>query len=539
MGYYGVPTSNAMYLIDFVGLAYLSSLFMLVQKNARLAIVPFVIAVSVVFWSASYKYAMMGLWVRLADLSIIDEGWEVLSLFQQFGVLSLAAIAITITLCNFRAPKLLRLSAFLIPAILAATLSYSYPATAITFLRSTTHALYGNDPLYRSASFALGLDLLERWNFDRQAERFLSHDSESSFNRYWPNVNENRRNVHMFVMESLMDPSILEISLPVDPIDFRFRRRIGGSALAPVLAGRSAQSEFELLCGTPVYDFLDPVTFNDLRGGPIPCLPRVLAEAGYVTLSSTDVRPNFFNAQEAYRSIGFSRMNFRADLPTDDLDGTWVSVDGHIAFNKDLIRPLIEAGQPFLNYIFFTTGHVPYTLNPKKRPQVIETSSTEEVTRFVNSVFYNTRSMADYIEYLSEVDPHAIIVVVGDHQGTLRSIDRAHAGADEFDRYATPYIFVDSGRARFAGDLAHYELPRMVIASLSATEFIPLASAYGVDLIRPLSDMSFYTAKNAVNSCPNESDRRCHDIDEFRSASIARWLKLIQLSKSESNDSIM
>ena len=72
MGYYGVPTSNAMYLIDFVGLAYLSSLFMLLQKNPRLAIVPFVITVSVVFWSASYKYAMMGLWVRLADLSIID-----------------------------------------------------------------------------------------------------------------------------------------------------------------------------------------------------------------------------------------------------------------------------------------------------------------------------------------------------------------------------------------------------------------------------------------------------------------------------------
>ena len=41
MSYYAVPTSNAMYLIDFLSLAYLSSVFMLVQKNERLAIVPF------------------------------------------------------------------------------------------------------------------------------------------------------------------------------------------------------------------------------------------------------------------------------------------------------------------------------------------------------------------------------------------------------------------------------------------------------------------------------------------------------------------
>jgi len=147
--------------------------------------------------------------------------------------------------------------------------------------------------------------------------------------------------------------------------------------------------------------------------------------------------------------------------------------------------------------------------------------------------------MADYIEYLSEVDPDAIIVVVGDHQGTLRSIDRTHSGADEFDRCVMPCIFVDSGRARLVGDLAHYELPRMVIASLSATDFMPLASAYGVDLIRPLSDTSFYAAKSTVGSCPNESDTRCKDIDEFRSASIARWLRLIQQSKSESSDAIM
>jgi hypothetical protein len=533
MGYFGVQTSNAMYVIDFIGLAYLSSVFILFQKKPRLAVVPFVFLASLVFWSASYKYAVMGLWVRAGDLSIIDEAWEVLSLLQQFSLLSVVVLIIGVSLYNFRVPRFPRLSAFLGPALLVVLLSYSYPASVMGFLRNTTNALYGNDPLYRSASFALGFDLLERWNFDREAKRYLSHESSSAANEYWPSEIENQRNVHMIVMESLMDPFALDISLPVDPMDKRFRQRIGGSALAPVIAGRSAQTEFEVLCGTPVYDFLDPVTFNDLRGGPIPCLPRVLADMGYLTVSSTDVRPNFFNAQEAYRSIGFSSMYFRGDIPTDDLDGAWVSADAHTSFNKTLIQPLIDTGQPFLNYIFLTTGHVPFALNPEKRPPLIATSSTDEVTRFVNTVYYNTRSIADYIEHLLEVDAEAIIVIVGDHQGALRSIGRAHSGADEFERYLTPYVFIDSGRARFEGDLAHYEIPRMVIASLAETEFIPLASTYGVDLIRPLGNMSFYSARDVVGSCPNETDRRCQDIDEFRSASIARWLRLIQQSKSE------
>ena len=531
MSYYGVPTSNAMYFLDFVTLAYLSSIFMLAQKNERLGIVPFVIAVSVILWSASYKYVLMGLWVRFADFSIVDEAWQVLSLPLQLGVLSLAAVTVGVSLYNLRAPSLTRLGVFLMPAVVAVTVSFAFPSAVVTFLRSTTHALYGNDPLYRSVPFAVGFDVLERWRFERQAQAILSRAPENSSDTFTTDGIENKRNVHMFVMESLMDPSILGIPLPVDPVDLRFRQSIGGSAVAPVLAGRSAQSEFELLCGTPVYDFLDPVTFNDLRGGPIPCLPRVLSEAGYVTLSSTDVRPNFFNALEAYRSLGFSRMHFRGDLPTNDLDGGWVSADAQIAFNKELIQPLIETERPFFNYIFFTTGHIPYALNPEKRPHVIETSSTEEVTRFVNSIHYNTRSVADYIEYLSEVDPDAIIVVVGDHQGTLPSIDRAHSGAGKFDRYITPYIFVDSGRVRFYGDLPHYELPHVVIASLAETEFIPLAQTYGFDLIRPLNATSFYGVNDDVGICPNTTGVGCQGVDEFRSATIARWLRLIQQSQ--------
>ena len=347
---------------------------------------------------------------------------------------------------------------------------------------------------------------------------------------------QNKRNIHIVVLESFMDPMLLGFPLPEDPFDRRIRENLGGYSLSPVFGGRTAQAEFELLCGTPVYDFLDPVTFNDLRGASIACLPTLLRENGYVTLSSTDVPDNFFNMREAYKSLGFSHSYFRDAYPTADMDGTWVSADENIAFNKHLIEPLLKRKQPFLNYVLFVTGHTPYEMNPDKRPQVLQTDSTDEVTRFVNAVYYNTRSLADYIEFLVEKDPEALIFLVGDHQGALPSISRSSDWSRQFEfgRYLTPYLFLDAGEAKRYGDIAHFDAVHIIMHSLHGTSYSPLVQPYGVDLIRPFNQQAFYKYEGVVHLCPNGDDPRCAAVDEFRKETIARWLRLIQESRPKS-----
>jgi hypothetical protein len=528
--YYEVPVSRAMFVVDFVLLGYLSWLFALFQANQRLAIALFAIVAGLVSWAAIFKFVLIGLWVRLADITTLAEAWQVLSPLQQTLVAGSIGGAGVLALWNFRIPNLGGLGVSLTPLVVCGSLMFLYPDAAVRFLLATTHARYGNDPLYQSPWFAIGLDGLRTLQFQRARVVLAGHPARSV--SPFSTEPRRRRNVHMFVMESLMDPAVLGLALP-DPLAPSMRRDLGGGSFSPVFGGQSSQAEFELLCGIPAYDLLDPVTFNDLRGQPVDCLPAFLRRYGYVTLASSPASPNFFNAREAYRSLGFSVSHFRGDFPTTDLDGLWISADAEIAINKEHIRPLLDSGTPFLNYVFFSSGHLPYEMNPITRPLVIPTSSTDEVTRYVNALYYNTRSVARYLDYLAAVDPEAVVVVVGDHQGALPSIRRTRSTANAISRYETPYVFRDAREVKRYGDLAHYEVPYLVVSSLSETVYERVARPYGVDVIRPLPGHAFYKHGEEVHDCPDPSDARCAGVERFRSDTIAAWLQLIEHSNGD------
>ena len=527
--YYRVPVSRAMFVVDFVLLGYLSWLFALFQTNNRLAIAPFAIVAGLISWAAVWKFVIIGLWVRLADITTLDEGWQALSLTQQALVAGAIVCAGALALWNFRIPSLRGLCVSLTPLVVCGGVMFLYPDVAVRFLLATTHARYGNDPLYRSPWFAIGFDALRTLQF-QQARILLAGHAPRSVSAFSTEPRR-RRNVHIFVMESLMDPALLGLALP-DPLDPGMRRDLGGSSFSPVFGGQSSQAEFELLCGIPAYDLLDPVTFNELGGQPVDCLPAFLRRYGYITMASSPASPNFFNAREAYRSLGFSVSHFRGDFPTTDLDGPWISADATIAVNKEHIRPLLESGTPFLNYVFFSSGHLPYEMNPITRPLVIPTSSTDEVTHYVNALYYNTSSVARYLNYLAAVDPDAVVVVVGDHQGAVPSIGRTRSAAHATSRYQTPYVFRDAREVKRHGDLAHYEVPLLVVSSLSETAYERVARPYGVDVIRPLPGRAFYQDGEEVHDCPESSDARCTGVGRFQSDTIAAWLQIIEQSKA-------
>jgi hypothetical protein len=527
----GVATSRAMYVVEFAILAYLSAVFRLFQRSQTLAVVPFIAAACGVYAAAVQKYALLGIWVRYGDVYLLGEAWRVLSEGEHLAVAATVIVVIGLGVYNFRLPHRREIVRFMIPAVLCLTLSYLFPGQAAGLLLGATHARFGNDPLYRGPLFAVGLDVIETWRFERESDRWLARFPDHSAPFPSGAGTYRKRNVHIFVMESFMDPSLLGVPLSQDPIDPRLRALVGGSSLSPVFGGRSAQPEFEILCGTPVYDYLNPVTFNDLHGEPLPCLPNLLREYGYETAASQDVPPNFFNAQVAYRSVGITHAHYQADMPKTDMDGIWVSAEQQIEFNKRLIGPWLKSGQPFLNYVFFNSGHIPYEMNPARRPPVIKTASSAEVTRFVNAIYYNSRALADYLDFLATADPSSVIVMVGDHQGVLSSIGRTKEGADNLDRYRTPYVFIDAGEVRHFGDIAHYQIPGLILAGLTGRP-TPRAPIEGVDTIRPFKDQVFYEREGEILSCPNPGDRLCLAVQVYHDQTVADWLRLIRQSQA-------
>lgn len=75
------------------------------------------------------------------------------------------------------------------------------------------------------------------------------------------------------------------------------------TALVPVFAGMTANSEFEVLCGFPVTK--NTVKFERQLLNEVPCLPNLLAQKSYKTVVSHPNIPVFWNRINAYHRVGF------------------------------------------------------------------------------------------------------------------------------------------------------------------------------------------------------------------------------------------
>lgn len=92
-----------------------------------------------------------------------------------------------------------------------------------------------------------------------------------------------KRNVHIVVLESFMDPRYvadIAFSGPGTPLYEEMPRLLPDSyfnvAVSPVYGGHTAQAEFEILCGVPALGRVESVDFNVFSGTPVKSLVTTL-----------------------------------------------------------------------------------------------------------------------------------------------------------------------------------------------------------------------------------------------------------------------
>lgn len=329
-----------------------------------------------------------------------------------------------------------------------------------------------------------------------------------------------RRNVHMIVLESFWDVRELAgAGLSEDPMDPRLRLlwEAGGAAraLSPVFGGYTANAEFEALCGFPVSG--DAVVFEGRLRRDAPCLPRHLAEAGYVTVASHPNVAAFWNRVHAYRRSGFQLYWSERDFELDDMNREMLSDASLYRQVLERIRPLIEAGAPVFNYVLTFSGHLDYPLGPA-RPPVVEARSAESLVRpYANNVFYKSRELMDFLAALREVDPDGIVIVFGDHLPFLGYEYAAYVEsgllAPERSRFidtmfltqvATPLLVLNGREGPVAtGDLPIYRLPGLVLELLGDARPSPLTltgTPPGL-AVRPLPGMSLVVSADGPRAC--------------------------------------
>jgi hypothetical protein len=332
-----------------------------------------------------------------------------------------------------------------------------------------------------------------------------------------------KRNVHVILLESFWDPSVLtEADFSRDPFDKDFRalwEKTGNSrALVPVFGGYTANSEFEALCGFPVTQ--DWVFFEARLRNKSPCLPRTLSDAGYTTLVSHPNVAAFWNRVNAYDRSGFNLYWSAKDFRLDDMNGEFLSDASLYRQVLAKIDPLIETGTPTFNYILTFFGHLEYPLNAD-RPAVVKARAADAdpvVERYANTVYYKSRELMAFLKELRRKDPDAVIVMFGDHLpflgGNLETYaksgvlaqDRAQFDDRMFrDQYSTPLIVIDgrNGPVKL-GSVPLYRIPSVVLSLLGQPQpsVMDMTRMPSGMIVRPLPGMNVVlTPDGGVSAC--------------------------------------
>ena len=291
------------------------------------------------------------------------------------------------------------------------------------------------------------------------------------------------RNVHIVLLESFWDPTLLkEAGYNQDPLAPAFRRlwkQTGFShVMSPVYGGYTANAEFEVLCGFPVVE--DNVKFERQMLNDVPCLPHLLAGYGYRTLASHPNVPVFWNRINAYRRMGFQTYWSKQDFLLDDMNREFLSDASLYRQVLEKIADPIDNKQPLLNYIVTYFGHWNYPLNEARPNQITASSTVEEVSSYANTMYYKSLELMTFLEQLQTRDPDSIIVLFGDHlpfmgenfsgyvdSGVLAS--KRSDFTDEMFRFyvSTPMVIIDGPRGPVqAGNLAIYEIPALLLRLL-------------------------------------------------------------------------
>jgi hypothetical protein len=340
------------------------------------------------------------------------------------------------------------------------------------------------------------------------------------------------RNVYIVLVESLFNPhEIAGVDFDREPLAPPFdswQRRGGAHAMSPVFGGRSADAEFEILCGLPADGEDSTVLFTRLKAEQIDCLPAKLGRLGWSSVSTVPVPGAFFNAQDAYRRIGFTQSVFIDKLNVSDHDGGMLSAQSLLQQQMQIVERMLTEKRPFLSYVFLTSGHFPYELDTVKRPRVIAVTPSEPmVEAYANSAYYNMLAVGRYIEAVRKLDPTALIVTLGDHPPVIfpNHGTTGYPGPAAYT-HQVPLLVFDGlkGELPLTGWVADYHLPEVILDRLTDGRFCATNRCYRSEKywIRPIgSGMTLVDAASGTllkcDSNPQECSAAADEVSFWKS----------------------
>lgn len=276
-----------------------------------------------------------------------------------------------------------------------------------------------------------------------------------------------KRNVHLVVMESFIDPRLFKgIDFNRSPLADELRLLIGENdfshVYSPLYGGLTAQPEFELLSGIKAYAKVETVEFNVMNGGRINGFLKKLSDNSYHPQATIATGFGFFNSKQAYKSLGMTDVVYLGNTNVKRTGDKWLFDGDLFDYNLKRIEKLMNnQEEPFFSYLLGMYGHAPYKRNIALRPDVIETNFDEEnesIRRIANQFYYRTKTLGEYLEKLWAMDPDSIIYVTSDHLPAILDSNTHYTK----DRHVNIALLFDRGNIVDVSGKHYYEIPWLI-----------------------------------------------------------------------------
>jgi hypothetical protein len=239
-------------------------------------------------------------------------------------------------------------------------------------------------------------------------------------------------NLIIYLMESFMDPLDLGVRFTSDPIPVFHaisRKSSSGKVVAPVFAGTSANTEFELLTGLSMY-FLpnSSCPYRQYVTQDIPSLPRFLHQHGYRSAAILADPPYLFNRKAVFSHFGFDRWTF---LPADR--NIPLSANDEFATDEAVADATIAASRgsnPFFILAFTGGTHFPwdypdYKDSPLDIVGPMQEPNRSQLKTYINALRVADQSLKKLITHFENTDQRTAILIMGDHLPPLGGIYNA------------------------------------------------------------------------------------------------------------------
>jgi phosphoglycerol transferase MdoB-like AlkP superfamily enzyme len=465
---------------------------------ALVAALPFVVA----YVACDVFFVAYGDVLRIIDLRNLPELLKVLPFAEKAGLMLALGlpIALLVAFVNYR--RYWRVLTMAGLALLGTAAVEFFPKAVLSGLQlaGLDVAIYSdaqsvNDngrltmALYFEASRRVAIKQTDAYS--KRGE----YDQEIRATADFIRKNGNRHNVYLVVLESWVDPTLFRgVTFSRDPRHPDFAQLVGeqqGFSISPVFGGRTAQAEFEALCGVPALSELSEIEFDIFTGHAAGCMPGILHQAGYATYVSNVYQPDYYNSTKAYTGAGFEKLYYPIEYSHDRQSYLTVSnasdaemylFDGDL-FNQNLAfiaRTLREhPGQPIFNYVLTMYGHEPHDMDTQLRPLVLAMKAPhddQQLLRAANQYWYRTQAIASYIRAIIKLDPQSLIILVSDHvppldEGTKSYQDFRYLDNIDDSTHLNRIVVVEDGKVVRHKTIHHYNVPSLIYDYLTSQSY--------------------------------------------------------------------